>query len=143
MLQDAANKYAYTLETWDGEKETGFYRLPSLRGMGEYLAYQQDDSTLLAWLCGFKDKDGKLDVDRTDKFTDDSIFALLEEVKELMDPRLAAWISRQAAKNDRIRALNESVQATSGKTSQQTSTSKQDRDLSKFSISPSPSASES
>lgn len=95
-MNDTLNKYAATLTTWEGESEEILYRLPPLRELPDYMDKLHDESKLMGFISG-------KEPGYFDKFTDDSIYAALDKVGEQMDPRIAAWIKRQAAKLDRIR----------------------------------------
>lgn len=95
-MNDTLNSYQFTLTTWGGESVSVDYRLPPLSALPEYLEKEADDSAMLEYLCG-KEKGF------ADRFTDESIYQLLDKVGEQMDPRKAAWISRQAAKIKRVK----------------------------------------
>jgi hypothetical protein len=101
-MNDTLNQYEATLQSLEGKPVSVEYRLPSLRKIPEYLDLSQDDSKLLEFLCnkpeGF-----------ADGFTDDSIYEALDKVGEQMDPRIAAWIKRQAAKLRRLRGEREEL----------------------------------
>jgi hypothetical protein len=90
-MKDTLNKYAFTLETLDGEAVAIEYSLPTLRKIPEYIDNGGDDAALLEYIC--KKEEGW-----ADQFTDDSVYKLLDQVGEQMNPRKAAWLKRQAAK---------------------------------------------
>lgn len=100
-MNDTLNKYSYSLVTWDGESVESSYRLPTLRRLPEYLDLVGvgKEAECAAFILEEK-------IDKLEQFTDDSIYALLDKVAEQMDPRVAAWINRQAAK---IRKINETA----------------------------------
>lgn len=99
---DTLNTYTFELTKWSGEAVTITYSLPPLRGIPEYLDKLTDESALLEFIC-------KQEQGFADEFTDDSIFALLDKVAEQMDPRQAAWISRQVAKIERVKSVRGSL----------------------------------
>ena len=101
-MKDTLNLYPFTLQTWDGESTDVGYSLPPLREIPHYVDNLASEAKLLEFIC--KEEEGW-----SDQFTDESIYALLDEVGEQMDPRVTAWIDRQAAKLEKINAAREKL----------------------------------
>jgi len=98
-MNHAKNQYTATLETLTGETVEVTYHLPALRALADYVDWEQDEPVLAEKLTGN-------DEGWADQFTDVSLYAFADQVRDEMSPRVAAWMERQAAKIAKLRAVN-------------------------------------
>jgi len=98
-MNHSKNEYSATLETIGGETVEVTYQLPVLRALADYVDWEQTEPLLAEKLTGN-------DEGWADQFTDQSLYAFADQVREQMSPRVAAWMERQAAKIAKLRAVN-------------------------------------
>lgn len=96
-MNDALNSYDFELTTHKGELVAITYQLPPLSKLPHYIDASVLDSKLVEFIC--EQEEGW-----SDQFTDESIYALVDKVSDQMDPRTAAWLKRQAAKIEKLKA---------------------------------------
>lgn len=89
--QHAANDYSLMMTRHDGSTEEVKFRLPSLRDLEAYMTATSNDVVTAEMLAG-------KEPGWADQWTDASVYALCGAAEELMRPRIAAWMDRQAAK---------------------------------------------
>ena len=102
-MKDTLNKYSHDLVTLEGKTVTVEYSLPPLRDYPAYAdAANGEEPLLLELLC-------KEEAGWADQFTQESIYEMLDVVGELMDPKLAAWQTRLAARKRKLEGFMEEV----------------------------------
>jgi len=103
-MNDTQNDYKFSLTTWEGVEEEHSYKLPPLRNIEEYMKLSGNFPAQVAYLVGEE-------LEWADRFTDDSIYALLDKVGEQMDPRIAAWAKRIAAINQKLNSIRDAAES--------------------------------
>ena len=90
-MQIVTNKIPCDVTDHEGKTSEVTIQLPTLRELPKYVDTLGDDLATVELLTG-------LPPEEVDRLTDESIFAICDKAAQVMHPRIAAWLDRQAAK---------------------------------------------